>query len=86
MPTKPIRACLYARVSTSGHGQDPQLQFDELRQVAQARGWDVIAEHVDEGVSGTKTTRPGLDAMLEAAPSSLPDKPRSQGRGAASSV
>ncbi len=31
--TKPIRAALYARVSTSGHGQDVGLQLDELRQV-----------------------------------------------------
>jgi len=30
----PLRAALYARVSTTGHGQDVGLQLDELRQVA----------------------------------------------------
>jgi len=37
--SKPIRAALYARVSTSGHGQDVGLQLDELRQVATQRSW-----------------------------------------------
>ena len=67
MPSTTTRAALYARVSTSGHGQDPQLQLDALREVAQARGWVIVQEFVDEGISGTQTTRPGLDAMMEAA-------------------
>lgn len=58
-----MRAALYARVSTIGHGQDVGLQLDELRQVAAQRGW-VVTEYVDEGVSGTKTTRPALDRLL----------------------
>ena len=58
-------AALYARVSTTGHGQDVGLQLDELRQVAQARGWSVVAEFVDEGISGTKATRPGLDTIIQ---------------------
>ena len=62
-----LRVALYARVSTSGHGQDVDLQLDELRGAAKARGWKVTAEFADEGISGTKTTRPGLDAMMEAA-------------------
>jgi len=57
------RAALYARVSTTGHGQDVGLQLDELRQVAQQRGWSAT-EYVDDGVSGAKTTRPALDRML----------------------
>jgi len=60
----PTRACLYARVSTSGHGQDPQLQLDELRQVAEARGWTIQAEFVDEGISGSRERRPALDALM----------------------
>ncbi|MCK6566043.1 MAG: recombinase family protein [Dehalococcoidia bacterium] len=62
-PTRP-RAALYARVSTTGHGQDVGLQLDELRQVAAQRGWDVVGIYEDAGVSGTKTSRPGLDRML----------------------
>jgi len=65
--TKPVRACLYGRVSTTGHGQDTGLQLEELRRVAEARGWVVVHEFVDQGVSGTQTSRPGLDAMMEAA-------------------
>ena len=57
---------LYARVSTL-HGQDVGLQLDELRQVAGQRGWDVVGEFCDEGVSGAKTDRPELDRMLEQA-------------------
>ena len=64
MSAKPVRAALYARVSTVGHGQDFGLQLDELRQVAAQRGWSVVAEFVDEGVSGAKTSRPQLDLML----------------------
>jgi hypothetical protein len=51
--SKPIRAALYARVSTSGHGQDVGLQLDELHPVAAQRSW-VPSEFVDEGVSRSK--------------------------------
>lgn len=61
------RTALYARVSTTGHGQDVGLQLDELRQVARQRGWNVVAEHVDDGVSGATTSRPALDEMMEQA-------------------
>ena len=66
MTTPPIRAALYARVSTVNHGQDVGLQLDELRQVAAQRGW-VVSEFVDAGVSGSKDTRPALDEMMAAA-------------------
>ena len=58
------RAALYARTSTSDKGQDPALQLEELRRLAEQRGWTVVAEHVDEGISGSKTKRPGLDKLL----------------------
>jgi DNA invertase Pin-like site-specific DNA recombinase len=58
------RTAVYARVSTLGHGQDVGLQLDELRQVAKQRGWNVDAEHVDDGVSGAATSRPALDEMM----------------------
>jgi len=61
--SRPLRAALYARVSTTGHGQDVGLQLDELRQVAAQRGWKAVA-YVDEGVSGAKDSRPALDRML----------------------
>lgn len=66
MPAKTTtRAALYARVSTSGHGQDVGLQLDELRQVAAQRGWDVVEEFVDQGISGGQQRRPALDRLLD---------------------
>lgn len=60
---KPTRAALYARVSTTDHGQDVGLQLDELRAVAQQRRWRAV-EYVDDGVSGAEESRPALDRML----------------------
>lgn len=62
-----LRTALYARVSTTGHNQDVGLQLDELRLVAAQRDWVVADEYADEGVSGSATERPALDAMLDAA-------------------
>jgi len=58
------RVALYARVSTTGHGQDVGLQLDELRQITQQRGWAVVGEYSDEGISGAKTSRPALDRLI----------------------
>lgn len=59
------RVALYARVSTAEQTVEPQLHA--LRQYAAARGLEVVAEHVDAAVSGTRERRPGLDALLAAA-------------------
>lgn len=67
LTTTTTRVALYARVSTTGHGQDVGLQLDELRQVAQQRGWKVVGEFIDEGVSGSATSRPALGQMMDAA-------------------
>lgn len=56
-----MRAALYARVST--FDQQPENQLEELRRFVTARGWEA-KEYVDHGVSGAKTTRPALDAMM----------------------
>ncbi len=56
------RAALYARVSTSDQSVD--LQLDGLRDYAKARGFELVREYVDEGVSGAKATRPALDQLL----------------------
>lgn len=61
MTGKP-RAALYARVSTKD--QDPALQLRDLRALAEQRGWNVVQEYVDLGVSGVKESRPALDRML----------------------
>ena len=64
MTGQPLRAALYARVSTTGHGQDVGLQLEELRTAAVLRGWDIAEEFVDRGVSGARESRPALDRML----------------------
>ena len=62
---KPLRAALYARVSTDR--QSTENQLIELRQAAQRLGWEVVGEFVDTGISGAKgrKDRPQLDAMLK---------------------
>ena len=64
MPDVTIRVALYARTSTSDKGQDPELQLEELRRLAEQRGWSVVEEYVDEGISGAKARRPALDKLL----------------------
>lgn len=64
---KKKRVAIYARVSTTMHGQDVGLQVEELRQVAEQRGWLISHEFVDDGVSGANTSRPALDKMMEGA-------------------
>ena len=55
---------IYGRVSTNNHGQDVSMQTRELRQFAEARGWNFAGEYVDEGISGTKDRRPALDRLM----------------------
>jgi len=59
-----MRAAIYARVSTTGHGQDPQLQTREISEYCERRGWQVIGEYVDAGVSGAKDSRPELNRLI----------------------
>lgn len=61
------RVAIYARVSTTNHGQDVGLQTRELRQFAEARGWTVAGEYIDAGVSGAKDSRPELNRLMAAA-------------------
>jgi DNA invertase Pin-like site-specific DNA recombinase len=47
--------------------QHPEAQLHPLRDYAKARGFEVVEEFIDHGVSGAKDSRPALDAMLTAA-------------------
>src|SRR5258708_3878240 len=58
------RVAIYARVSTTNHGQDVGLQTRELQQFAEARGWTVAGEYIDAGVSGAKDSRPELNRLM----------------------
>jgi DNA invertase Pin-like site-specific DNA recombinase len=59
-----VRAAIYARVSTTNHGQDVGMQTRELREYCERRGWSVAGEYVDVGISGTKEKRPELDRLM----------------------
>jgi DNA invertase Pin-like site-specific DNA recombinase len=59
------RAAIYVRVSTDRQTIENQLR--ELHRIAQRRGWEVIQEYRDAGISGSKgrEARPGLDEILK---------------------
>ncbi len=61
------KVAIYARVSTA-NGQTPENQIREPRAVAARHGWQVIAEFVDQGISGAKgrDQRPEFDNLCRA--------------------
>ena len=64
-----MRAAIYARVSTADQameGTSIDTQLDSCRSYVSAKSWDLVDTFVDEGVSGAKDTRPGLDRLLTA--------------------
>src|SRR5258708_5863999 len=61
-----LRVAIYARISTTNHGQDVTMQTRELREYIERRGWKLAgdSEYVDVGISGTKEKRPELDRLM----------------------
>src|ERR1700676_2060790 len=57
-----MRIGLYARVSTM-HNQNPEVQLAELREHATRRGWTVVGEYIDRGITGARERRPELDRL-----------------------
>ena len=67
-----MKIALYARVSTNRQMQSQSIeqQIERLQEtVAQHPDWELAPEHVyrDDGFSGAKLNRPGLDRMRDAA-------------------
>src|SRR6266403_1877686 len=60
-----MKVAIYARVSTIGNGQSPEMQLRELREYVERRGWTLAGEYVDAGVSGAKDSRPELNRLME---------------------
>lgn len=62
------RALVYARCSTR-KDQRPEVQVEELKRFAEARGWSIDPDHiiVDEGLSGRNPNRPGLIKLMSLA-------------------
>lgn len=73
------KIAVYARVSTKGQKangdskQNPDTQLQPMRERCQQHGWVIVEEFVDNGVSGSKASRPALDRLMAAATS--PEKP-----------
>lgn len=70
IPNEACRAALYLRVST-GRQAESDLSIPDQRRQAEAfcaaRGWQVTAEFVDAGLSGTDDKRPELQRLLDMA-------------------
>jgi DNA invertase Pin-like site-specific DNA recombinase len=54
---------IYARVSTDEQSTDAQLR--DLREFAANRGWLHVREFIDEGVSGSKDSRPAWNELWD---------------------
>ena len=64
------RAALYLRVSLDATGEHlaVQRQREDCLAIAEARGWEVVAEFVDNSISASdaRKNRPGYDALVKA--------------------
>lgn len=59
-----MNVAIYARVSTTGNGQSPEMQLRDLRNYCNRRGWQIRDEYVDLGISGSKDSRPELNRLM----------------------
>jgi DNA invertase Pin-like site-specific DNA recombinase len=73
--TTPVRAALYLRVST-GRQADNDLSIPDQRRQAKSyctsRGWEIVADYVEPGVSATDDRRPEFQRMIDAATTKPP--------------
>ena len=66
------RAALHVRASTTNRStrnqavfeQNPEVQEQPLRQMAEQRGWSVVKVYSDR-MSGAKDSKPGLNALMQ---------------------
>ena len=66
-----MRVALYARVSTERQEKERTIgsQVEALEARASAEGWDIALRCTDDGCSGARLDRPGLDQVRDAAAS-----------------
>lgn len=57
-----MKVALYARVSTEDQSTEGQLI--QLREWARRLNYEIYKEYIDHAISGTKTSRPAFDEML----------------------
>jgi len=56
------RVAIYCRVSTLDQSNDSQLL--DLKRYIQERGWHIFKEYCDNGISGSKDSRPALNELM----------------------
>ena len=71
-----MRAALYARVSTERQADRGTIgsQLQLLREHITTAGDELVGEYVDDGHSGARLDRPGLDALRDAAEAGLVER------------
>ena len=71
-----MRVALYARVSTDGQSERGTIgsQLEVLRHQVAAEGETPAGDYIDDGYSGARLDRPGLDALRDAAEAGLIDQ------------
>jgi site-specific DNA recombinase len=73
--TTPVRVALYLRVST-GRQADSDLSIPDQRRQAkrycEERGWEIVADYVEPGMSATDDRRPEFQRMIDAATTKPP--------------
>jgi DNA invertase Pin-like site-specific DNA recombinase len=57
-----MKIAMYTRVSTREQSVD--MQVEDLRRYCQQRGLKIYKEYCDQGISGTKDRRPGLNELM----------------------
>jgi site-specific DNA recombinase len=70
-----MRVAIYARVSTDAQEAKGTIgsQLEALRERVSTNGGELVGEYIDDGVSGARLDRPGLDALRDAAEAGLID-------------
>jgi site-specific DNA recombinase len=68
-----MKAAIYARVSTERQAERGTIgsQVQALRAYAATAGYELAGEYCDDGHSGARLDRPGLDALRDAAQAGL---------------
>jgi hypothetical protein len=67
--TTPVRAALYMRVSTGRQAESDLSIPDQHRQAkgyCTSRGWEIVADYVEPGLSATDDRRPEFPRMIDA--------------------
>ena len=68
-----MRVAIYARVSSESQEARGTIgsQLEALRRTMTELGHDIVQEYTDDGYSGARLDRPGLDALRDAAEAGL---------------